>query len=32
MWHLYVFGSGQGGVEGEWVTGLGLGFTISRGT
>ena len=27
-----MFGSGQGGVEGEWLTGLGLGFSISRGT
>ena len=27
-----MFGSGHGGVEGEWVTGLGLGFSIPRGT
>ena len=27
---MYVFGLGRGG--GEWVTGLGLGFTNSGGT
>ena len=30
---MYMFGSGGvGGVGGEWVTGLGLGFTNSGGT
>ena len=30
---VYIFGSGWvGGVGGEWVTGLGLGFTNSGGT
>ena len=30
---MYVFGSGRlGGVGGEWVTGLGLGFTNTVGT
>ena len=30
---MYVFGSGRGGrFWGEWVTGLGLGFTNSGGT
>ena len=30
---MYVFGSGRGGrCWGEWVTGLGLGFTNSGGT
>ena len=30
---MYVFGSGRvRGVEGQWVTGLGLGFTNSGGT
>ena len=30
---MYVFGSERGGrCWGEWVTGLGLGFTNSRGT
>ena len=33
MGHVYVFGSGRGARRwGEWVTGLGLGFTNPGGT